>query len=212
MKLGVKLLAAPLLTAMVVLITGQISAALINLESEKGLVSSKTSLEHFKITAQVQQQLGQVHARVYKTVALIGSMDDLQIKAYRAELGKQVHAIQQVADKLATDNDNDAAIRAATAEVAKQLEKYAKQADSAVDLASVDPNTGVAAMQGADTTSTGYSLWRAYWPPVRRWDWPGSCNARLCSNLHALQNWPTPSLVATWRQFTPANKMMKWAT
>jgi methyl-accepting chemotaxis protein len=157
MKLGAKLLAAPLLTAMVVLITGQISAALINLESEKGLVSSKTSLEHFKITAQVQQQLGQVHARVYKTVALIGSMDDLQIKAYRAELGKQVHAIQQVADKLATDNDNDAAIRAATAEVAKQLEKYAKQADSAVDLASVDPNTGVAAMQGADTTFTALS-------------------------------------------------------
>lgn len=157
MKLGAKLLTAPLLTAMVVLITGQISAALISLESEKGLVSSRTSLEHFKTTARVQQELGQVHARVYKTVALTGSMDERQIKVFRTELGTQVSAIQQLADTLATESAGDASMRAAVTEVAMQLEKYTRQADMAIDLASVDPNTGVAAMQGADATFTALS-------------------------------------------------------
>ena len=41
------------------------------------------SLEDFKTVASVQQQLGQVHTSVYKTVALIGSLDDAKVKAFR---------------------------------------------------------------------------------------------------------------------------------
>jgi methyl-accepting chemotaxis protein len=44
---------------------------------------------------------------------------------------------------------------AGIASVGSQISKYAKQADGAIDLSSVDPNTGIAAMQGADATYLG---------------------------------------------------------
>jgi methyl-accepting chemotaxis protein len=43
-------------------------------------------------------------------------------------------------------------LQSAIAEVGQQLDKYTKQADEAIDLSSIDPNTGIAAMQGADAT------------------------------------------------------------
>ena len=44
------------------------------------------------------------------------------------------------------------ALRTAVTSIGADLTKYGQQADNAVDMASVDPNTGIAAMQGADTS------------------------------------------------------------
>jgi methyl-accepting chemotaxis protein len=154
MKLGVKLLAAPLLTAGAVLLAGQINAALMTREADQGQASSKESLEDFKTVASVQLQLGLVHASVYKTVALIASLDDPKIKAFRTDLGQQLNGIKRTSAILAEGGGVDAETRSAITEVGQQVDKYAKQADAAIDLSSVDPNTGIAAMQGADATFT----------------------------------------------------------
>ena len=45
----------------------------------------------------------------------------------------------------------DEQLRSAVSAAQAQAGKYVKTADTAIDLASVDPNTGVAAMQDADT-------------------------------------------------------------
>ena len=82
MKLGMKLLAAPLLTAVVVMLSGQINAVLMTRSAKQGQTASKASLEDFKVVQSVQQQLSQVHTGVYRTVALIGSMDDPKINTY----------------------------------------------------------------------------------------------------------------------------------
>ena len=152
MKLGMKLLAAPLLTAVVVLMVGQVNAFLTGQATVTGQISSKASLEDFKTVASVQQQLGQVHANVYKTVALIGSLDEPKIKAFREDLAKQLVGIKQAAGALSEASGSDEPLKMAVTEVGNQVDKYAKQADSAIDLSSVDPNTGIAAMQGADET------------------------------------------------------------
>jgi methyl-accepting chemotaxis protein len=153
MKLGMKLLAAPLLTAVVVLLVSQINAQLMNRETQTGLASSASSLDDFKTIAQVQLQLGQVHASVYKTMTLVGSMDDTQTKAFRSDLATQLDGIKRVASTLASGGGGaDAALHTAVEELGKQIGAYGKQTDSAIDLASVDPNTGIAAMQGADAT------------------------------------------------------------
>jgi methyl-accepting chemotaxis protein len=151
MKLGVKLLAAPLLTAIVVLLAGQISSFLVTRAAEGVEANSSVSREDFKALATVQQLLGQVHAGVYRTVSLIGSMDEPKVNAFRADVAKQVDGMKQIANaraQAATASDVD---KSEIAEITKQLFAYAKQADSAIDLSSVDPNTGVAAMQSADS-------------------------------------------------------------
>jgi methyl-accepting chemotaxis protein len=151
MKLGIKLLIAPLLTAVVVMLSSQINTIFMTREAANSQASSNNSLEQFKTVARVQQQLGQIHASVYRTVGLIGSLDDAKVQAFRSEVSRQIGVIKRDAGTLAENPAADAALRSAVAEIDSQLDKYAKQADSAIDLSSVDPNTGIAAMQSADS-------------------------------------------------------------
>jgi methyl-accepting chemotaxis protein len=151
MKLGPKLIAAPLATALIVLATGQANGWLLVQEAESGHAAFHDRLGDFKTLSSVQEQLGQVHASVYRTVALIGSLDDARIKAFRGDLKNQLEGAKRTFAAV-VDGDADAAMQAAAGRAAAQIDKYLKQADTAVDLATVDPNTGISAMQGADVS------------------------------------------------------------
>ncbi len=150
MKLGMKLLAAPLLTAAVVMLAGQVNALLMSRAADQSQARSSAVLEQFKGVANVQEQLGLVHASVYRTVGLIGSMDDPKVQAFRKNVAAQLETIKRVARGLVQTDNADTDLGASVTDIVKQLEDYGKQADSAIDLSSVDPNTGIAAMQGAD--------------------------------------------------------------
>jgi methyl-accepting chemotaxis protein len=150
MKLGTKLLLAPLLTAVAILLSSQISAYLMSSESDKGIASSQASLHEYKKAAGAQQQLSDIHTGVYRTVALIGSMDEAKIKTIRADLVKQLEGVKRLLSGLGNSAVNDETLRKALADMDKQIIEYGKQADAAIDLSTVDPNTGIAAMQGAD--------------------------------------------------------------
>lgn len=131
MKLGMKLLAAPLLTALVVLASGQINAVLMSQEADKGHASSKAGLDDFKTIGSAQQQLAQAHTSVYRTVSVIGSMDEIKVKAVRTDLAKQLAGIKQVVGAMAAAG-TDAGLGAAVADLNKQIDKYAGQADASI--------------------------------------------------------------------------------
>ena len=150
MKLGTKLLMAPLLTAVVALAAGEINALLMSGEAADGQLQVQARMEQFKTLANTQTQLGQVHAGVYRTVALMASLDDAKTKALRGELAQQLGGAQRTLGASIEGSDADAQLRSGVSEAQGQIDKYLKAADSAIDLASVDPNTGVAAMQQAD--------------------------------------------------------------
>lgn len=153
MKLRMKLLVAPLLTAVVVLVSGQINAVLMSQEADKGQASSKAGLDDFKTIGSAQQQLAQAHTNVYRTVSVIGSMDELKVKAIRTDLVKQLAGIKRVVGAMAAAGA-DAALGVAVADLNKQIDKYAAQADSSIEIAAGDPVTGIASMQAADATFT----------------------------------------------------------
>ncbi len=152
MKLGMKLLAAPVLTAAVVLIAGQISTYLLNGQAQAGLASSRSSLADFKTTASANQQLAEVHANVYRTVAIVGSLEDDKIKLLRADFGKQLDSVKHMVDTLTTGADDDEQLQKDGKATLALIDIYAKQADAAIKFSSVDANTGIAAMQRADAT------------------------------------------------------------
>lgn len=151
--LGMKLLAAPLLTAVVVLVSGQINAMLMNQEASKGQASSKAGLEAFKTIGSAQQQLAQAHTNVYRIVSVIGSMDEVKVKAVRTDLAKQLEGIKRVVGATVSAGA-DTEFRTAVADLNKQIDKYAGQADSSIEIAAGDPMTGIASMQAADATFT----------------------------------------------------------
>ena len=152
MKLGTKLLLAPLLTGLIALAGGALNAALMNRDAAARAQAFHDDLQHLREVTTAQAQAGQIHAGVYRTVALIASLDDKAVQAYRAALRQQIDATAKVVQAVAGSQPEGSPLRASVARIQADLVKYGKQADNAVDMASVDPNTGVAAMHSADAS------------------------------------------------------------
>jgi methyl-accepting chemotaxis protein len=152
MKLGTKLLAAPLLTAVVVLLVGQVNVFLMGRASDAALTSSKAGFENFKTVADAQQQIGQVHASVYRTVSIIGSMDEAKVKGFRADLAKQLDGVKRVVGGVADNAGADAELRNSVTTLGGLIDKYKGQADSSIEIAAGDPLSGTNSMAEAEKT------------------------------------------------------------
>ncbi len=156
MKLGPKLLAAPLTTALILLAVGGLNGLLNWRDHQATQEATASRLADYKTVAAVQEQLAAVHASVYRTVAVIGSLDDAATKTFRAQLKTQLEGAQRTLASVA-ENSQDQALTEGVKLSAQQLQKYLKQADEAIDLSGVDPNTGVAAMQTAEVSFAALS-------------------------------------------------------
>jgi methyl-accepting chemotaxis protein len=99
--------------------------------------------------------MGLVHSSVYRTMGIVSSLDDAKIKDFRASTGKRLVDLKQQVSSLAQWPHINDAQKTAVSGVMAMVEKYAKQADTAIDMSSVDPNTGIAAMQTADDSFKG---------------------------------------------------------
>jgi methyl-accepting chemotaxis protein len=154
MKLRTKLLMAPLATAAVALAFGQADALWNIHEAARNQEAVEAQMDDYKTVASAKDQLGELNAGVYRTFALIASLDDAQVKAYRTGLTNQLEGVKRVVAALTDPSATDPALLDAERAIGPLIDKYHKAADTAIDLASVDPNTGIAAMQTAGATYT----------------------------------------------------------
>ena len=152
MKLGVQLLLIPMFTGAVALSGGGLNAWLMQREAQANAAATGLDFDELRGIGQVQVQLGQMHAGVYRTVALIASLDEAAVQTYRGSLNKQADGLDKALLLLGQARPDDQKLSQGLARAQGQLKTYVKQADAAVDMASVDPNTGVAAMQSANTS------------------------------------------------------------
>ncbi len=152
MKLGSKLLAAPFLTAVIVLSVAAVSTALMSREAARNQEAFKSKLDDVGTLTSAQDQLGHVHAGVYRTLVVVTSLDDTKLKAFRADLSTQLVGVKRTLAGLAEGEGIDPAMAESVKQASVLIDTYLKQADSALDMASVDANIGVAAMQNADAT------------------------------------------------------------
>ena len=157
MKLGAKLILAPLATAVLLLAAGQVNSVLLVGQAASSQAEFKGHLDDFKKLSAVQAQLGELHASAYRTVLLSGSLDEAKMTAVRAQLKTQLDGAKRTLGAVASGAE-DAELRATIGRAADEVDRYLKQADNAIDMASVDPNTGIAAMQGADATFAKLAL------------------------------------------------------
>jgi methyl-accepting chemotaxis protein len=180
MKLRGKLLLAPAISgAMLVLVLG-VSAWLSGRTAALQEQAKTTASTEITQVLDRQRLLADVHARLYRTMTIIGSMDDAATKAFRTELGRTLTGMAGQFEASAQQLAADAPDRADFGNLAKLTKQYQGAADGAVDLATVDPNTGVAAMQGADAAykAMGAALEKLHAASNAR-------NARLSAELKA---------------------------
>jgi len=150
MKLATQLLLPPVVTALVALAGGVVGGVVMQREAGHNAALFAESLDQLRTITSAQEQMGRLHAGVYRTLTLVGSLDEAAVKKVRDAMPAQAQGIAQVAASVSAQHEGSSALRDGAGQVATQLAAYVKQADQAIDLASVDPNTGVAAMQNAD--------------------------------------------------------------
>ena len=154
MKLGQKLLLAPVVTAVVVLAVGQFDSMLLSRSGEQAVAAFGDHIGEVRSLGTLQADVNLAHVEAYRMMTIIGSLDEATIQARRKDLaGRSVTTLAQLDKQLAAEPEGSE-LRKGMEEARQQLTGYFKKADTAIDLASVDPNTGVAAMQGADEAYT----------------------------------------------------------
>ncbi|PTT77206.1 hypothetical protein DBR42_25545, partial [Pelomonas sp. HMWF004] len=151
MKLAAKMLLPPMAALIIVLAISLVSTLLSLREVVASNEAGQERNEVFMTMVAVQTQVGEMHGGVFRTIALIGSLDDAKIKALRGQLKTQVDGLSRtltaLIDTPGTPDETDVIIKSSL----PLLPAYLGKADGAIDLASVDPNTGIAAMQDAES-------------------------------------------------------------
>ena len=142
---------APVTTGAMLLLTLGASIGVLGWYQNKSEFAHKQVLAALMKVAAVQTQLGEVHTRLYRTITIISSLDDKAVKAEREQLSGRLGVVSTDAVKIADAATDDDALQKDLRSFVGQVAKYQKSADSAIDMSTVDANTGVAAVQSADT-------------------------------------------------------------
>jgi methyl-accepting chemotaxis protein len=158
MKLSHKLTLAPVLIATLVLAAGQLDALLLTQAREKMVLRAGADAERQRVLTSAREQVGDLNIEVYRLMTIIGSVDEGKLTEMRKQFGERAKEIQTELTRLAEGPEVDATLRTEIDQAQQNLVDFAKKTDAALDLASVDPNTGVAAMQGADEAFKGLAL------------------------------------------------------
>jgi methyl-accepting chemotaxis protein len=150
MKLAAKMLLPPTVALAAVLAIGLGG----NMQSLREVVKTNEANQQrnevFMTMVSVQTQVGEMHGGVFRTIALIASLDEAKVKSLRGQLKTQVDGLSRTLGTLSDMPGTPAGTEALVKSALPLLQAYLNKADGAIDLASVDPNTGVAAMQDAE--------------------------------------------------------------
>jgi methyl-accepting chemotaxis protein len=152
-KLGLKLIVPPLLCATVALTCGGIYAGANHRQQVQAQQQATSGLARQGVLNRVHTQLVQARGDVFRTLALMSSMDDAAVAAARKALAERVQGMQRSLGELAGKNAAvDAQLNGLVAAAEPLFAAYLKQCDKAIDLSGTDPNVGVGAMRAAENT------------------------------------------------------------
>jgi methyl-accepting chemotaxis protein len=150
MKLAQKLLLPSLITALVALIG---TAAISWLAQKQATVSTaafSANIAQMRELADSQARIGSLHTSVYRNISIISSLDEETIQKFRAKLPEQSADLKKGLETILSNEPADSPSNKERLLVNALVDAYVKQADQALDMAAIDPNTGIAAMQSAD--------------------------------------------------------------
>ncbi|CAH0354527.1 methyl-accepting chemotaxis protein [Aquabacterium sp. CECT 9606] len=147
MKLRTKLMASPILASVVLFLALLGFVWVLANDRENGQRTHDNSLQQQLAIVGVAGKLSDIHVSLYRTIALIASLSEDEVKQRRQALPMAVAGIQKAVATSFKVGDLSAE---ATKSFEQSLNDYVRAADNAIDLSTMDPNTGVAALQTAD--------------------------------------------------------------
>jgi len=152
MRISQKLLIAMASTLCLFLLFGVVTISA--MYSEKNALAEiyKNRVAHADASMQSAGTIATVHSNVYRLFTWIEEYDQQKIKGIAAEQNAKIDEVIAALNEMATrEGLSDQEKQLLDASI-KNLRDYKKQVAMSIDLATVDENTGMAAMQTADHT------------------------------------------------------------
>lgn len=147
MKLRTKLMAAPAFACAALFLALAGFIWVLNAYRDQTRNAHETAAMSQMAVAGLREHVSDAHVMLYKTVTIIGSLSDKQLADARAKRQASANKINQMLD-VSISHDPDAT--QSVVQFKQSLAAYVKSADDALDMAAIDPNTGIAALQTAD--------------------------------------------------------------
>jgi len=148
MKILHKMLLAPALAIALMIVVVGISFGAMR---QQRLAQEELTTRYLPARAtlsQVEAQMATARGEVYRLFTMLGSFDSKRVAQERANLHNRLTAVSATLGKADLGQAGDA--RQLVTQCMAEIDKYAKKADDAIDLATADVNTGIAAMMTAD--------------------------------------------------------------
>ncbi|HKC13583.1 MAG TPA: methyl-accepting chemotaxis protein [Vicinamibacteria bacterium] len=152
MRLYQRILLAPGLALFFLLLFGVVVYRALSTDQVAMREIFSTRFGIFQKADQALADIDAAHAGVYRLVTWIGNYDAAKVAHKSAELTAQIEGATAIAKGLAAEAHLTEEERGRVEAILGQLANYRKHVATAVDLASVDVNTGLAALQTADMT------------------------------------------------------------
>ncbi len=184
MKITHKMFIAPTVAMVFLALLGALSLTAMERQDQRVLHLNDVTFAGFKSAAAQTIALGQIHAEVYAKITIMASLDEKAVKALSAVLESKIDAVTAAFTKM----QDDQGLNAMAVKALPVMARYKKTVADAIDLASMDPNTGVASMQ---TATSEYATLRAL----------------LAQTIKELEAETSVSIEAS----KAANRTMRWA-
>jgi methyl-accepting chemotaxis protein len=152
LKLYQRILLAPGLALFFLLLFGVVVYRALSTDQVAMREIFSTRFGIFQKADQALADIDAAHAAVYRLVTWIGNYDPAKIAHKSAELTAKIDGATAIAKGLAAEARLTDEEKGHLEAIFAQLANYRKHVATAVDLASVDVNTGLAALQTADMT------------------------------------------------------------
>ena len=152
MKIGKKILAGPLLVSAMALVAGLVYGVVNHRNDVNARVADRQDRVQFKLVVGMREQVSRVRSEVFRTLSLVGSLDEVQVKKVRANLASQLDDVHQRVASLPASFGNDPLVTQMVADTLPHLKQYQVHGDKVMELARLDPNDRADAMRDAEAS------------------------------------------------------------
>ncbi len=151
MKVWQKIIVAPAVAIVFLALLGAVSYGMLARQHATLDDLYKHRFSSYQLAANAAQAITEVHSNVYRLFTWIANLKEDKVKQ---TINGETRRIDEVAKRIAefaAAADTDAEERGLAESIVKELAKYKVDAYTAIDLSTVDVNTGVTTMQTADS-------------------------------------------------------------
>ena len=151
MKIWHKILAAPGVAVVFLVLLGAVSYAMLARQHDTLGEMYKHRFGNYQLAANSAQAISEVHSNVYRLFTWIANLKEDKIKQITDEQKGRIDEVTKKITQFAADSDQGGEERKLAETIVKKLGKYKKDVDTAIDMSTVEISTGMVAMQTADS-------------------------------------------------------------